>query len=309
VRLLVGILVCFFQLGLICAEEGLWIPSELKGCGVFDSLQSRGCKLVPQDIYSQDSFALSRQIVRISSGCTGSFISDSGLVITNRHCLSKLTSILPNSEAICANGFLASDTITELPLPSYSVSRTNAIIRYTDTILSYIDTIKSFSAKKRFADSLCLAIEQKWQDSTRLKAQIKAGLHYNSFYLYLTEEFRDVRLVLLPPSYINFGKTADNWHWPRHSADFALLRVYANADKESSTNSGPLYTPSHLVFADSSATNGSLSIVMGYPTATNTKLTSTGLQLFVDSVLDYKTQALGIVEDIISKHSNLSAKV
>jgi hypothetical protein len=163
-------------------------------------------------------------------GCSGSFVSSNGLLVTNHHCVVGILQEHSSPEAnLVKDGFVARTREEEKAAKAFRVQVPRRFVEVTNEVLSSIpegaDDLARYKAVEAKFKALVAACEQ--QRNTRCTmASFDGGLRFS-----LTEfsEFSDVRLVYAPPESVgNFGGESDNWTWPRHTGDFSLLRVYVD---------------------------------------------------------------------------------
>lgn len=255
------------------ADEGMWMPQQLPQ--VAKQLKAAGLKLDPATLTKLTEFPMGA-IVSLG-GCSASFVSPQGLVVTNHHCV--YNSIAVNSKPerdLLANGFLAKTLDEELPAaPGSRVYVTEEVANVTDQIIT--PEVAKLSGKARID-----AIEK---NQKKLVAECEQSAGYRctvasfygglEFYRLKQLEIRDVRLVHAPPAGVGkFGGDTDNWMWPRHTGDYGFYRAYVSKDgkaAEFSKDNVP-YKPKHVLkIADPSASakEGDFVMVLGYPGRTN----------------------------------------
>ncbi|MBQ2878464.1 MAG: S46 family peptidase, partial [Bacteroidaceae bacterium] len=196
------------------ADEGMWLPSLIKER--MKSMRALGFKLKAADIYSDREASLKDAVVQFGGGCTGEFVSQSGLLLTNHHCgygsIQKLSSV---EHDYLTYGYWAKSLDEELHVPGLTVS----------LLVSMTDVTDRINAGEKSED-----IIKKASEGNGYRASIEPMYYGNRQYLFVYRTYRDVRLVGAPPSAIGkFGGDTDNWMWPRHTGDFSIFRVYANA--------------------------------------------------------------------------------
>src|SRR5690606_686482 len=104
----------------------------------------------------------------------------------------------------------------------------------------------------------------------------------NQYFLFVTETYRDVRLVGAPPASIGkFGADTDNWVWPRHTGDFSVFRIYAGPDNkpaEYSPENLPLRPRHFLPVSLDGASADDCTLVFGFPGRTGEYLPSPAMK-------------------------------
>ncbi|MCA9666102.1 MAG: S46 family peptidase [Myxococcales bacterium] len=227
--------------------------------------------------------ALSRAVVQVGRGGTGSFVSPRGLLVTNHHvafrCLAALNS-LPAHKGVMNGGYIAKDLASELPCPGYDLS----VVREVKDVTSEVRSVlkkgmrwdKRFEAIRRRKAAMEQACEKRHGAGVVCSVKgMNGGVRY---YLSAYLRVRDVRLVYAPPKTLGkFGGDIDNWMYPRHTADFTFLRAYVGSDGKArpyAKGNKPLATPTHLVVSRWGVKRGSLALVIGFPGRTSRHVTS-----------------------------------
>ena len=270
-----------FVLSKCLADEGMWMPNLLEKRQV--DMQNKGLKISANDIYHEIQPSLKDAVVRFGTGCSGSFISKEGLVLTNYHCgYGQIQALSSVQNDYLQHGFWAKNRHEELPCAGLTVSMVVRTIDVTDAVkagtTAGMSELEAAEIRRRNTRDLIDEIEKQ----TEYKAEVRAFFGGNQFYLYLTETFEDVRLVGTPPSSIGkFGGDVDNWTWPRHTGDFALFRVYAdpnNKPAKYSPNNVPYQPKKHFKISLNGAQENEFTWIFGYPGRTNLYLTSFGIR-------------------------------
>ena len=242
-------------------------------------MKTLGMKMTVADIYSVNKSSLKDAAPHFNGGCSSEVISDKGLLLTNHHCgygQIQAHSTLQND--YLANGFWAKSLSEELPNKNLKVTFmvriddvTKQVLKGTESITD--ETEKAKLIEKNIAEVIKTAPKEAWQENS-----VKAFYDGNQYILFVTETFKDVRLVGAPPSSIGkFGSDTDNWVWPRHTGDFSLFRIYAdknNRPAEYSKDNVP-YKPKHFFpISLKGVKEGDFVLVFGYPGTTQEYLPS-----------------------------------
>src|SRR5690349_15994168 len=211
------------------ADEGMWMPQQLPQ--VAQQLKAAGLELDPATLTKLTDFPMGA-IVSLG-GCSASFVSPQGLVITNHHCV--YNSVAVNSTPqrdLLADGFLAKTMADELPAaPGSRVFVTEEVANVSTRVIT--PEVAKLTGKAR-VDAM-----EKNQKSLVAECEKDAGYRCTvasfygglEFYRIKQLEIRDVRLVHAPPSGIGkFGGDTDNWMWPRHTGDYGFYRAYVSRD-------------------------------------------------------------------------------
>ncbi len=266
------------------ADEGMWLPILINKYNIGD-MQRLGCKLTAEQIYSINQACIKDAIVALDhGGCSGSIISEKGLLITNHHCgydaIAEESSV---EKDYLTNGFWAMRLEEELPLKGKSVSFLKRMEDVTSLILSSVPVEVSRENYPLALQQTIDSIQADFQDRNEgYEASIEAMFNGNEYYLFVYETFTDIRMVGAPPSNIGkFGGETDNWSWPRHTGDFCLLRIYANPENKPADYSGENqpYKPEYfLPISLSGIKENDFAFIMGYPGMTDRFLTSYGIR-------------------------------
>src|ERR1035437_205678 len=203
------------------ADEGMWLPLLLKQLNESD-MQKNGLKLSAEDIYSINKSCLKDAIVQFGGGCTAEVISDKGLILTNHHCgYGQIQAHSTVQNDLLTNGFWAMNQAEELQNPGLTAT---IIIRMEDVtakVLGGITDSMSDALREAKINDAIATIQKEAIAGTHYGAFVRPFYYGNEYYMFITEVFKDVRLVGAPPSSIGkFGGDTDNWMWPRHTGDF-----------------------------------------------------------------------------------------
>jgi hypothetical protein len=311
-KIALAFIAALFLLGTptVKADEGMWLPMFVKRLNYVD-MQKQGLQLTPEEIYSVNNSSLKDAIVRLGGGfCTGEIISDQGLMLTNHHCgFSVIQENSTKENNYLKDGFWATKNEDEIPA-GFSVSFLVKMEDVTNDILPLLGVELTEGQREVKADSIINALEEKAGEDNDYDVQIKSFYNGNEYYMFIYETFGDVRFVGAPPSSIGkYGGDTDNWMWPRHTGDFTLFRVYADADnkptKSYDENNKP-YTPKHSLpvnIADRRA--GDYSMIFGYPGSTDRYLSSYGVEMAVNisqpAIVKLRRQVLDVYEAEMAK--------
>ena len=268
----------------VLADEGMWLLPLLKQ-QKFAEMQALGLRLSDQEVYSAEAPSLKDAVVRFGGGCTGEMISPDGLVLTNHHCgYSSIQRHSTLEHDYLTDGFWAMSRDKELPNPGLTVTFIDKIDDVTDYVRTELkkitdpNSMEFLSAKYLNGLAKAKVGEKFLQDNPGTEVEIKAFYGGNKYYMFTKKIYSDVRLVGAPPSSIGkFGADTDNWMWPRHTGDFSLFRVYADANGNpapySETNV-PLRPKRWLKLSLKGVEENDYAMIMGFPGRTNKYYTS-----------------------------------
>ncbi|QCR21299.1 S46 family peptidase [Pontibacter sp. SGAir0037] len=259
-------------------DEGMWLPMLLKQLNESD-MQKKGMKLTAEDIYSINQSSLKDAIVSFGGFCTGEMISPEGLLLTNHHCgYGQVQAHSTVENDYLTNGFWAMNREQELANPGLTATFIVRMEDVTQQILQGIPANAQEAEREAMIKRNITKVSREATAGTHYQAVIKPFFYGNEYYMYITETFRDVRLVGAPPSSIGkFGGDTDNWMWPRHTGDFSLFRVYAGPDNKPadySPDNQPYKPKHHLPISMRGVNEGDFTLVFGFPGRTNEYLTS-----------------------------------
>ncbi|MBE6196834.1 MAG: S46 family peptidase [Rikenellaceae bacterium] len=291
-------LVALFMLLPAMADEGMWLPSLIKSR--VKDMRANGFKLSAEDIYSVNKASLKDAVVLFGGFCTGEIVSEKGLVITNHHCgFDAIQSHSTVEHDYLTHGFWAMSSEEELPNPGLWVR-----------ILVRMEDVTERLAAGETADDI---IRKAQAEGRNYHASIEQMYYGNQQFLFLYQQFNDVRLVGTPPSSIGkFGGDTDNWIWPRHTGDFSVFRIYADKENQPAAYSPenvPYRPKRHFKISTDGIEEGDFTMIYGFPGNTQQYITSTAVRYVqYDSdpmKIDLRTRRL----DIIRAASEADAKI
>jgi len=247
------------------ADEGMW---------TFDNFPTAAVKQrLGVDIGATWLERVQRSVTRLESGCTGSFVSANGLVLTNHHCaLDCLADLSTPEQDLLANGFLAAQSSSERRCESEIVSvliDTEEVTDQVNAATRGLADAQANAARKRELSRLeqaCTEASQRDRRTGPLACESVTLYQGGQYWLYKYKRYDDVRLVFAPEGDIaHFGGDPDNFNFPRWCLDMSMLRVYENGK--------PARTPDFLRWRAEGPRTGEPVFVTGHPGATNRLLT------------------------------------
>lgn len=295
------------------ADEGMWLMTMIKRLRGVD-FQKQGLKLTPEEIYSINQASLKDGIVSFGGFCTGEIVSEKGLILTNHHCGYDAIAALSSPEKdYLKNGFWAKRQNDELVSKDLFVRFLVRMGDATARINAQLNDEMSADERKKIIDAEYKAIQKENSENGKYTVVVRDFFGGNEFYYFVYQDFKDVRLVGAPPSALGkFGGDTDNWEWPRHTADFAMFRVYADAKgnpAEYSPTNVPLKPKHHLPISLKGVENGDFAMIIGYPGRTNRYLTSYGLEQLVNKSYPAWVKASNLAMTVMKKHMDKQKKV
>ena len=266
------------------ADEGMWVLPLLQQQNL-PEMRALGLKLQDYEIYSPENASLKDAVVIFGGGCTGEVVSPDGLVLTNHHCgYGAIQSHSTLEHDYLTEGFWATSRSEELPNPGLSVTFIDRIEDVTDYVKEALkkdnDPEGMNYLSPKYLNGLAKArVGEKFlADNPGTEVEIKPFYGGNQYYMFTKKIYRDVRLVGAPPSSIGkFGSDTDNWMWPRHTGDFSVFRVYADANgnpAEYSEQNVPLRPKRWFKISVRGVNEGDYAMMMGFPGRTNHYYTS-----------------------------------
>lgn len=311
-RKIVLLVALTFTFSSMYAVEGMWIPSLIE---MFHSdMKTYGLKLSPEEIYSTNKSSLKDAIVQFNGGCTAEIVSDKGLLLTNHHCgfdaIQRHSSL---EKDYLKNGFWAKNQAEELACPWMRVTFVKEIRDVTEAVFKGVRADMSAEDRQQAIMNNVAQLERDAKTSPSISAKIKAFNLGNQFYMLVTEDYNDVRLVGAPPSCIGkYGGDTDNWVWPRHTGDFAVFRIYANKDNQSAKHSADNvpYKPAHfLPVSLKPKKEGDFTMVYGFPGSTDQHYCSEKLEFYMEQERPARIKMRQTSLDLIKPAMNASDEI
>jgi hypothetical protein len=241
-----------------------------------------------------------RASARIAGGCSASFVSKDGLVMTNHHCAAACVSQLSTAKKnFIADGFLARGRGQEVPCPEIELNRLERISDVTGEVKGAVAGLdgEAFKLAKNAVEaklsSACVGAERE-----TARCDVVDLYHGGRYHLYRYHRFQDVRLVWVPEQAIAFfGGDPDNFNFPRYDLDIALLRAYEDGR--------PARPKDFFPFSRAGAEAGEMVFVSGHPGTTQRQLTMSELETFRDLRLIGGLLRLAEERGILEQYSKL----
>jgi len=301
--LLLTFMMSFVQLR---ADEGMWLMTMIKRLNGVD-LKKQGLKLTPEEIYSVNNSSLKDAIVQFGGGCTAEMVSKEGLLFTNHHCgYGQIAALSTPEKDHLTNGFWAMKKSEELPAKGLSVRFLVRMDDVTKRINAKLNNNMSADQRKEIIDAEYKAIQTENSENGKYSVVVRDFFNGNEFYYFVYQDFKDVRLVGTPPNALGkFGGDTDNWEWPRHTADFSVFRVYADANgnpAEYSPNNVPMKPKHALPISLKGYKPGDFAMIVGFPGRTNRYLTSFGIEQMVNKDYPAWVEASKLAMDVMKKY-------
>src|SRR5690554_4104768 len=311
-KMLLAIAVLFLAFS-VKADEGMWLLKELSQQSIA-RMQELGFIFPIDKVYDEENASLKDAVVIFGGGCTGVVVSEKGLIFTNHHCgygaIQKLSAV---EHDYLKDGFAAQDMKSELAADGLTVLFLRSTKDVTNEVISQLPAVLSEVQRQLAVDSISNVLMEEYENDPFTQARVVPFYAGNKYYMVVYDVFRDVRLVVAPPSSIGkFGGDTDNWMWPRQTGDFSVFRVYAdknNKPAEYSTDNVP-YQPKYVVPVSLAGYKESdYAMTIGFPGTTKRYLSSWGIQRMIDSENKPRIEVRGAKQEIWSEAMNQSDAV
>lgn len=303
------LLLLFFVIQVQAQQGGMWIPSLLKGMNEKE-MKNLGMKMTAADIYSVNKSSLKDAVPHFNGGCTSEVISPKGLLLTNHHCgFDAIQNLSTVEHDYLTNGFWAYKMSEELPNEDLVVTFIVKIEDVTSKVLEGTATLATELEKQKKIQENITSLSNSLPKESWQENKIRTFYEGNQYMLFVTETFKDVRLVGAPPSSIGkFGSDTDNWVWPRHTGDFSLFRIYADKNNRPASYSkdNVPYTPKHfLPVSLDGVKEDDFTLVFGYPGKTNEYLPAVAIEQIVKELnpakIEIRDNALKVADGFMRK--------
>ncbi len=234
--------------------------------------------------------------LRFGNGCSASFISEDGLVMTNHHCgRGYVTSVTKPGEDFSVTGFWAETLADERPVPGLWVDQLINTVDVTKEVQDAIESGKTNTEKAKNKTDKIKEIEAKYKSETGLQCSVITFYNGGMYMLYCYKRYTDVRLVFSPENNIaHFGGDPDNFTYPRYGLDVAYFRVYENGQ--------PYKTANHFSWSSNGAKVGEPLFVIGNPGSTERLKTYAQLEFARDYQIPSRLEGLNYMAEYLDKY-------
>jgi len=248
------------------ADEGMYPISAIHKL----NLRAKGLKIDPKEIYNPNGVSLIDGVVQLS-GCTGSFISKDGLILTNHRCaFGAVQAASATEKDYVTDGLLALSKEKEIQARGMTARITESYRDVSKEVLSVVNDKMDLAERTKAIDrkirEIVAEIEKKNPGKRAEVSEMFAG---KTYVLFVYTNLRDIRLVYVPPRSIGeFGGENDNWVWPRHTGDFSFMRAYVATDgspADYSPNNVPYHPKKFLKVNPAGVDEGDFVFILGYP--------------------------------------------
>lgn len=264
------------------ADEGMWFLMFIERLNHRD-MQKMGLQLTAEEIYSINNHSLKDAIVQFNGGCTAEMVSKDGLVLTNHHCgYDVIAELSSEQKNYLKDGFWAANRKEEMKPSNLFVRFFVRMDDCTKRVLAVVTPGMSEADREKAINAEIAKIEKENNEGGKYTVSVRPFFQGNEYYYFVYQDYKDVRLVGTPPESLGkFGGDTDNWEWPRHTADFSMFRVYANADgspAEYSENNVPLKPKHYLPVNIGGVKENDYAMILGYPGRTNRWMPASGIE-------------------------------
>ena len=279
-------IILFFTMCLVAfpakADEGMWFLMFIERLNHRD-MEKMGLQLTAEEIYSINNHSLKDAVVQFNGGCTAEMVSKEGLVLTNHHCgYDAIAELSSEEQNYLKNGFWAKDKSAEMKPKSLFVRFFVRMDDVSKRILSKVNDKMTESERNKAIQQEMALIEKENNEGGKYTVSVRPFFQGNEYYYFVYQDYKDVRLVGTPPESLGkFGGDTDNWEWPRHTADFSMFRVYADANgnpAEYSKDNVPLQPKHFLPVSIKGVEENDFAMILGYPGRTNRWMPAGGIE-------------------------------
>lgn len=264
------------------ADEGMWFLMFIERLNHRD-MEKMGLQLTSEEIYSINHHSLKDAVVQFNGGCTAELISKDGLVLTNHHCgYGAVAELSTADKNYLKDGYWAADRKEELKPSSLYVRFFVRMDDVSKRILSKVNDKMTELEREKAVNQETALIEKENNEGGKYTVSVRPFFEGNEYYYFVYQDYKDVRFVGAPPESLGkFGGDTDNWEWPRHTADFSMFRIYADANgnpADYSQNNVPLQPKHYLPVNISGVEEGDFAMILGYPGRTNRWMPAGGIE-------------------------------
>lgn len=264
------------------ADEGMWFLMFIERLNHRD-MEKMGLQLTAEEIYSINNHSLKDAVVQFNGGCTAEMVSKEGLVLTNHHCgYDAIAELSSEEQNYLKNGFWAKDKSAEMKPKSLFVRFFVRMDDVSKRILSKVNDKMTEAERNKAIQQEMALIEKENSEGGKYTVSVRPFFQGNEYYYFVYQDYKDVRLVGTPPESLGkFGGDTDNWEWPRHTADFSMFRVYADANgnpAEYSKDNVPLQPKHYLPVSIKGVEENDFAMILGYPGRTNRWMPAGGIE-------------------------------
>jgi len=280
-------------------DEGMWLPMFVERLNYVD-MQKMGLHLTAEELYSINHSSLKDAVVSLGGFCTAEVVSAEGLLFTNHHCgYDAIQNHSSVEHDYLTDGFWAMSKAEELPNEGLFVS---FLVRMEDKTSDVLGVVTADMDEAARGAAITKKVEELKKEATedgKYKVELKSFFNGNEYYLFVYQDYKDIRLVGAPPSSIGkFGGDTDNWMWPRHTGDFSVFRIYTAPDgspAEYSKDNVPMAAKKFLPVSVKGYKKNDFAMIWGYPGRTDRYMNSWAVEATLNDINPVIVKGLGIV--------------
>lgn len=274
---------------------GMWLPQQMTLPAHAETFRKMGVPIEAKTL--SDPLSAPLNAVVSTGGCTASFVSPEGLIVTNHHCVQQALQINTNKKQglnLVEDGFLAKTKADEKSAgPAQRVMVAQAFKDVTKEMREGLDKIKDPVARKEESEkrmkTLIAACEK---DRPSIRCSVRPYFGGGMYIQTENLEIRDIRLVYAPARSVgDYGGEKDNWNWPRHTGDWSFYRAYVGKDgnpADYSPDNVPYQPKGYLHVTTAGLKPGDFVMVAGYPGNTQRTRTAADIHHEVEWTLPYQ---------------------
>lgn len=287
---------------------GKWMPQQMTLPGHAELFKKLGVAIEAKTL--ADPLAAPLGAIVSLGGCSASFVSPEGLIVTNHHCVQNNLQVISAKAGkdYVKEGYLAATRADEMSGgAAQRVYVAQAITDVTKQMRDGLETIKDHVARKEEVEKRLKTIVAGCEkDRPGIRCNVSSFFRGGSYLLIENLELRDVRVVYVPSRSVgDYGGEKDNWAWPRHTGDFSFLRAYVGKDgkpADYSPDNVPFHPKHFLKVSIAGVEQGDFVMVAGYPGSTSRLDTASELrhtvEWFMPYFIDYMRERYKIAEEL-----------
>jgi hypothetical protein len=292
------------------AAEGMWLPRQAPE--IASQLKAAGLAIAPAAL--ADLSAAPMNAIVWLGGCSASFVSPTGLIATNHHCVQG--SLQANSSPernLLRDGLVARTLAEEVPAaPGTRAFVIEALDDVTARMMAGIGPDVTGRARADALDANAKAIIAECEQQPGRRCDVRAYFGGAQYFLQTMLEIQDVRLAYAPAGSVgNFGGEIDNWQWPRHTGDFALYRAWVGPDGNPAPRSDaniPFRPQSHLKMASSDLREGDFVMIAGFPGTTERFRTLAETRAWYGDIYPEQRRLLAEYSELLKREARTDAE-
>ena len=281
------------------ADEGFWLVQEI-GAPLEANMRAKGLKIRPKEIYTVEApgSGLADAVVSFGFRYSGSIVSDWGMVLTCADpALDYMERLGDVGKQLLQNGFHAVTDASEIPMEGEKVYALKKVFDVTADV-------NSLRARKMPDEEIFSSLVKAYEGSTTMTCRLTSEWGGRKYFISAYKVYDDVRLVVMPPlAMARFGGEKGKWAWPSHRCDFALFRLYEDGK--------PVYGAKTLDVCLDGYSEGSFTMTIGFPGATERFLPSAGMRFKEEVALplrnNLRESRLAILKSLIADNQSLKA--